>query len=307
MTTDLADRLRSDMERFTAGLRVPDGMALRAYVHGRRRRTRLRVLSAAGAVAVLATGAVAVAGATGAFSPATVTPRSAATARLTAYVVRHVENALAPVRVDNLIGYTRMDFPPGATLEPSPGGLAGPRGSRAADGQWSIGYTTRWAYGDAVKLSGYSPGGQHVFDFGLVFSRGSATTTAVLYASRTWWTAPGQPATPPAGPGCAPAGVLRLSTGAGNGWPAFIRTQLGCGVFSVIGHQQIGRIDAIKIAGPVSQFTLWVNPATYLPVQLTVGPLHASFEWLPPTTTRLALLHVSVPAGFRRVAPPGQG
>jgi hypothetical protein len=311
MSTELEDRLRADMRRFAADLRVPPGLARRAYLHRRKRRTMLRALTASGAAAVLAASAIAVAGVTGAFGPATARPAvpalPPATASLTAYVLRHVEGALAPTRVDNLVGYTRMVFPPGFALEPSPGGIAGPRGPRAADAQWSIGYTTRWQYGDAVKLSAYSPGAQHVFDFGVASSRGSATVTAVLYGSRTWWTAPVEPSAPPAAPGCAHPGEIQLSTGAGNGWPPFIRTQLACGVFSVVGHQVVDGIDAIKIAGPVSAFTLWVNPATYLPVQMTIGPLDAYFRWLPPTAASLAPLRLSVPAGFRRVAPPGQG
>ena len=49
-----------------------------------------------------------------------------------------------------------------------------------------------------------------------------------------------------------------------------------------------------------------MNPATYLPVQLTVGPLQMHFQWLPPTLANLAPLKVSVPAGFRQVPPPAQ-
>jgi hypothetical protein len=54
----------------------------------------------------------------------------------------------------------------------------------------------------------------------------------------------------------------------------------------------------------VSGFTLWVNPATYLPVRMTIGPVNASFEWLAPTPANLAPLHLTVPAGFRQVPPP---
>jgi hypothetical protein len=304
MATELENRLRADMERFTAGLHIPLGMAQQAYVANRRHRTRMRVLTASAAAVVLVAGGLAGAEASGAFS--SVSAPLSAKARLTAYVVRHVENALAPARLGNLIGYTRMVFPPGAALEPSPAGIGGPRGSRSAQTQWSVGSTTRWQYRSTIELSAYSPAGQRVFAENHSFSHDTGTVMAVLYASRTWWTSPAQPSTAPAGGSCAMGGHLQLSTGPGNGWPALIQSQLACGAFSVAGHQDVDGIDAIKIAGPVPGFTLWVNPATYLPVRMTIGTVSAWFSWLAPTPANLTLLHLTVPPGFQQVPPPDQ-
>jgi hypothetical protein len=50
--------------------------------------------------------------------------------------------------------------------------------------------------------------------------------------------------------------------------------------------------------------TLWVNPATYLPVRLKLGGLQTDFQWLSPTPAGLALLNMPVPAGFHQVPPP---
>jgi hypothetical protein len=302
MTTGLEDRLRADMARFTADLHITRGLAAKAYERRRRHRARLRVLTASAAAIILVASGLAGAEASGAFSSGQAP--SSPKARLTAFVVQHVENALGSPRLGNLIGYTRLQFPPGAALEPSPAGISGPRGPRGAQAQWSVGSTTAWQYRNTVEMLAYSPSGQRVFSVSHRLSHGAGTVTAVLYGSRTWWTAPAEPGTAPAGGGCAAGSSIRLSTGPGNGWPALIRSQLACGAFSVAGHQDVDGVNAIKIAGPVPGFTLWVNPATYLPVQLTVGSVSASFEWLAPTAANLGLLHLTVPAGFRQVPPP---
>ena len=57
----------------------------------------------------------------------------------------------------------------------------------------------------------------------------------------------------------------------GNGWPAFIRSQLACGAYTVAGRQVIDGINTIKITGAGGRFTFWVNPANYLPVQANLG------------------------------------
>lgn len=49
------------------------------------------------------------------------------------------------------------------------------------------------------------------------------------------------------------------------------------------GHQVVGGIDAITITGSSGRLTLLVNPATYLPVQLSIGPLQMHFQWPAPT------------------------
>ena len=48
------------------------------------------------------------------------------------------------------------------------------------------------------------------------------------------------------------------------------------------------------------------DPATYLPIQLNIGPLRISFQWLPATPANLARLKVPVPADFQQVPPPAQ-
>jgi hypothetical protein len=223
---------------------------------------------------------------------------------MTAYVIRHVQSALAPAMVDNLVGSVRSTYPPGTTLEPVPGGMNARLGGSSAASPWSVGYSVVWAYKGTTRYAAYSRGDRPVFDAELTHANNAATETAVIYANSTWWTAPVQAVSPrPAG--CVQGGGIYLRPGPGNGWPGFIRSQLACGAYTVVGRQVIDRIDAIKLTGSTAgSITLWVDQATYLPVEVTDGPLHWTFQWLAATPASLAQLHVSVPAGFQQVQPP---
>jgi len=295
MNMDLEDQLHLDMERATRDIHVPRGLARKADRHRRKRQKTLRMATAATATALA--GGVAIAGVTGAFGSAPASPN----ARLTAYVVSHVRSALAPARVDDMVGSVRTTYPPGTTLGPVPGGLSGMGGAS----RWRVGYDVVWAdQGTGTsKFAGYTSGGQLVFDAKLTRANGAATETAVIYGNSTWWTATvPMPATPP-WVGCIRGDAVYLKPGPDGGWPGFIRSQLACGAYTVGGHQVIGGVDTIKLTGgPWS--TLWVDPASYLPVQVNIGPQHMTFQWLPATPANLAHLNVSVPAGFQQVQPP---
>jgi hypothetical protein len=116
---------------------------------------------------------------------------------------------------------------------------------------------------------------------------------------------------------------------------AGIEAGLRCGVFTLAGHQRIDGIDALKLVNqeprsggtPWMTLTLWVDPATYLPIETqldtyghfplggiarnskgdimriaTVRYITVTFTWLPPTRANLALLSPPIPAGFRQVS-----
>lgn len=300
MNMDLEDQLRLDMEQATRDVRVPRGLALKAYRHRRKRQTTLRMATAAGTATALA-GGFAIAGVAGAFNSAP----SPASARLTAFVVSHVQKALAPAAIDNIVGSVTQTYPSGTTLEPVPGGMNAVTGSAAS--QWSVGSSVVWAYQGSSSYAAYTATRQRVFDAELSHANGGATETAVIYANGTWWTAPvhlrtSQPA------GCLPGGEVYLRPGPGGGWPGFIRSQLACGAYTVVGHQVINGIDAIKLtsgtAGSLTSTTLLVNPVTYLPIQVTTGPMQSTFRWLPATPANLAHLQVTVPAGYQQVQAP---
>jgi hypothetical protein len=304
MSTDIEQDLRGAMERFTRDVRVPPGLAVKAYRHQQKRRVTTRAVAAAGTVTAAAATAVAVAGATGAFGSAGPSP---AQATYTAYVVSHVQHALAASRLANLVEADRTVFSPGSTLQPFPDALVGSAGGTGAGSQWSASYTLRWIYHGSAELSSFTASGQRVFDWVIT---PAGRTTAVIYGNDTWWTAP--EASPGPGPGgggpargCIRGQEIVLGGGSGNGWPAFIRSQLACGAYTVAGRQMIDGIDTIKITGTSSSFTFWVNPVNYLPVRANLGSRQTDFRWLPASPANLARLNVTVPAGFKQVpAPP---
>jgi len=301
MSTELEERLRADMERATRDVRVPPGLALKACRHYHKRAITTRAVAAAGTAAVLTAGALSVAEVTGAFGR----PAAGAQVRTTAYVISRVEHALSAPDLANMVGYTRTVYRAGVTPRPVPGGvnsLADP----AAISPQSAGYEVLWAYHRSTRLSFFTASGQPVFGERITVGKGSLATTAVTYASHTWWRA--QSARPAAAgsasQGCLPGGQIRLN-GSANAWPDFIHSQLACGAYSVAGKQLIGGVEALKITGGSGQITLWVNPATYLPMRLDQGGLiQVSFQWLPATRANLAMLNMPVPASFHQVAPP---
>ena len=183
MSTDIEQELRGAMKRFTDDVRVPAGLAVKAYRQQQKRRVTTRAVAAAGTVTAAAATAVAVAGATGAFGSAGPTP---AQATYTAYVVRHVQHALAASRVANLVEADRTVFPAGSTLQPFPDALVGSAGG-AGSPQWNAGYSLRWIYHGSAELSSFTASGQRVFDWVIT---PAGRTTAVIYGNGTWWTAP---------------------------------------------------------------------------------------------------------------------
>lgn len=83
---------------------------------------------------------------------------------------------------------------------------------------------------------------------------------------------------------------------------------------AIIDGQQLLKLVAMTTSSglhPQTKLTtLWVNAATYLPVQSTsTGHVaeHTVFTWLPATSASTAVFDVVVPAGFRRVATPPDG
>jgi hypothetical protein len=308
MSTELEQLLRSGMERFTEDVRVPDGLARKANQHRQKRRMTARVATAAGTAAVVTAGAVAVAGGAGAFGPASGHQALTTTQIKTdAYVFSRVEHALAAQAQNNVLEYDRTVFQPSSAIEPA--GPATLQVSPAGAGSpWSVGYTLSWMYQGTMKVSAFTGSGRRVFDLGITMEGQAPGSVMVIYGSSTYWRA-SLPAMGNGGTGpIACTSNITLSDGPGNGWPAFIRSQLSCGEYTVAGRQWIDGIDAIKITGNESHITLWVNPSTYLPVRLVHGPgtgrMRTDFSWLAPTPAHLAALNVTVPAGFQQVAAP---
>jgi hypothetical protein len=303
MSTELEERLRGAMERFTGDVRVPPGLAVRAYRHQQKRRATTRVVTAAGTAAVLAAGGVAVAGVTGAFGTAGLHQATS-----TAYVVSHVEHALAAPRQASLLQFTRTTFPAGTAVQPD--GVASMNVASRPGSPWQARYLENRRYHGRSRVSAFTAGGQRVFDLGVTLRDGSLTSVTVAYGSQAWWRAgiSGLPARPGSGPGVSCGPQIRMRVG--TGWPDFIRTQLKCGEFTVAGRQRVDGVNAIKITSKQGLDTFWVSPRSYLPVRLitSLGGVRqqSDFRWLAPAPASLAQLKVTVPAGFKQVAPPWQ-
>jgi hypothetical protein len=315
MSTDIEDLLRAGMERFTADLRAPAGLARRAE-RRRRRRLALRSTAAAAALAAGAAALVAVVAPGGRDD----SPGPVADA---AYVVQRADSALSAAGPGAIAQMT-------VTTRTTVGGATTTTTSE------------EWSYGDQWRSVTYSPAGHPVYDEG--FSP-SSVFTLVSYLTRTWARQPGlgrpavvagpaalgYAATPkssqvPVPGGCqrgAAALPLLLQPGLpGIGFSASsppatvakaLRTEIACGALTVAGRQRVGGTDAIELtsrAGSLVSETIWVSPGTYLPVRIVIRPgpgtpvlqRMADITWLRPTTQNLARLTVPIPAGFRQVA-----
>jgi hypothetical protein len=313
MSTDVEDLLREGMERFTADLRAPAGLA--CQIARRRRRRRLALCSVTGAAAALTAGAVALA--------VVVVPSQQRTGvELTADVVKRVSSAL-----------TAAD--PGDIAQMSvTTSSASPYGDRTTT-------TTaeEWSYGDEWRSVMYSSPGHPLYDEGYTASAGSSVYTLVNYSTRSWTKRPGlgRPAaaipfsTLPTARDCRPAiGAFPLLYRfglPGMGLPVSslpstvarsLRTAVACGTLTVAGRQTVDGVEAIKLTSragsPISE-TIWVSPGTYLPARVVVRSAAgaagapavqqtADITWLPPTAQNLARLTVPIPAGFRKVSLP---
>ncbi len=302
MNTDIEKLLRDGMERFTAEVRAPTGLARTArQLH--RRRLAARAAVACGAAAVIAAAAVVAVGADG--IPAQQGP-DVAQARMAAYVISRVEKTLAS---------TNLVF----------------RGRTVSTGQTSV----TWAYGARYRYEEFS-GGKPVVSLGTALIDGKLTDAYVTYYNREYSLSP-LPGSPP-GSACSTNAALGMGGPPATGihWRDFIQMTLACGAARVTGHVWIGGVETTKITGsPVKirlspgyarvvhekwaqvQWTLYVNPTTYLPVRMygstqTFGgpapstrfPSVTDVRWLPPTAANIAKTLITIPAGFHRVNSP---
>jgi hypothetical protein len=294
---------------------VPQPVADRTGQQPRNRQVTARVIAAAAAAAGLAAAAVA---ATGTFGPGSPPPRHQRPIEAAAVVTR-VEQALASPGIADLLEYARTAYPPGSIVEPVITGLK-PARQAGPGSPWAVSYTVSWSYQSTTEVSGFTATGQRVFDEEITSAARRTTITAVIYRDASFWRATirtlpviagGVSTTPPAArPSPSPVPCAPAIAAKTYGWPAFIRYELGCGEYSTDGQQQVDGIDAIKLTRAHGLGALWINPVTYLPVRALLSfhpgmpPSQTDFRWLPSTGASGELLTVSIPAGFRQVAPP---
>lgn len=317
--TDMEELLRDGMERFTEGVRAPAWLAAEA---GRRHRRRVavRVSAACGGVA-----AVAAAAALMVSLPAGGAPASARTAgtqaRTVAYVITRVKQALAGER-QVFYGRTTSTYGPSLT--------------------WSYGKSNRWEELTGASCGHVLPNGacthrggsERYLAQGIARVQGRLTGVYITYFDRKW------SLSPETGTASACSTSARLAMGGPpivtDHWSSFINATLACGAASVAGHVRIDGQETTKITGAPAtvrlrpgyakavgekwarvEWTLYVNPTTYLPVRIvgstaTYGGPRASTKdvsvtdvrWLKPTTANIAKATLTIPPGFRQVSSP---
>jgi len=322
MSTNLQDLLREGLDRLTDGASVPDGLVRRAQQHNRQRRIKIRAGLAAGTALAVAA-AVTVSLTVTRAGPGSVPQRT----QTLGDVVTRTERALATtadqgraiqvVRVtgrNQRFGLTAADAQE-TNLNPSPSQrLPGAHAAVIAQ------YMESWTYHDLTVAEGFSAAGRLVFvnAIGLIRLHSGQQAVAnygAAYPVHIRWRTVfyGVSSFPP---------KLRLTCQLGlpsqyPSWHATIAKALSCGQFHLAGRQYVDGVDAMTLAGqPESggRETLWVNPATYLPVRLTstlfaglgqrYQQLVADFRFLPPTQANLGALHAAIkrapiPATFR--------
>jgi hypothetical protein len=319
MSTDLQDLLREGLDRLTSGATAPDGLVGRAQQHNRQRRTRIRAAIAAGTALAAAAAVTVSLAATGN------QPRSAPVRTQTiADIATRTERALAAaVEQGKAIQVTRMSGrnqpfgvtalgPQGATQNPSPTQRL-PGAHAAVTAQ----YMESWVYHNLYLQEGFSATGQLVFvnAFGPIRLRSGKHVPGnygAAYPVHIRWRAPLNGVSGP-----APRLSCQNAPSAYPNWPTSIAKALSCGLFRLAGRQYVDGVDAMRLdSNPQFGFrvTLWVNPATYLPVRLAATfpakpgqryqQLVTDFRFLPPTRATLAALHAaerraSIPASFR--------
>jgi hypothetical protein len=269
MSTDFEQRLRAEMEQVKVSPRP--GLVNEAYRSYRGKRRMVRTVATAGTAMAIAAGTAA------GVAAATASP-TAIPAQTTAYVVSHVNSALA---TSDEISYTTISYgPPGTTLY-------------------------NWNYGTRFRLLAETASGQpEVDNWGQNLGRPGGGQTIVTYPRRSWaryGTAQGSAAVPSIS--CQAYGrfFFALSLWEPADLSSVIESGLRCGAFYVAGHQRVDGTDTIKLTGIVEgkpAFTLWVDARTYLPVQMTGGGVGMQFRWLPPTQANLAQLTGTIPPGF---------
>jgi len=213
----------------------------------------------------------------------------------TAYVVKHVESALDGV---NKIAYIHLTSHIVANMD-------------------------AWAYdgphGQAFRAEYFDPrSGQLFEEDGTTATPTNYATDIEVYFNNKTWSKQSYQGPKPSETGCGFS--LPTSWATYPKIAAGLRKNLACGALSFKGMQQVDGVNALKLVsvqrshlGPKTvgsiTTTIWVDPATYLPVRLTTQwtrplvsvPMRLDFRWLPPTSANLALLTVRIPPGFTQV------
>ena len=316
MSGDFEDLVRGSMEWFTGDVRVPAGLAGKARQHHRRRLFAVRAAIVAGVAAIVSAAAVitVTGGASG-------TPGlhghggGAAPAQAAAYIIQHAERAVSTGSLimeistpEQVIMTERPGKRPVRSLIPRSVWWAYHDRSR---GEVFAGYLRRHGHPDAANTDTENgPPGKSLASSP---SLHPFTQTTVNYSDRTWSRGTQLTGLASGSPGTACELVKGMTDPLLVGEvfftsPSFIQAALDCGGLSVTGRTRVGGATAIKLTGTQRlaklPITLYISPATYLPIRVVIGGVRQDYRWLAPTAAGLSMLKVRIPSGFRRVSNP---
>ena len=312
MSEEFEELVRGSMEWFTGDVRIPAGLAGQARRHHRRRLLAVRAAIAAGTAAVVSAAAVIAltGGADGA--PGLHPHGGAEPAQAAAYVIQHAERAVSTRSLimeistpEQVITTQRPGKRPVRSFVPRTVWWAYRGRSR---GEVYAAYLRRHGHPDAADTdTEYGPPGKSLPSSP---SLHPLTQTTVNYSDRTWsrGTQLTGLASGSAGAACELVKGMTDPLLAGEVFftsPSFIHAALACGGLSVTGRMRVDGAAAITLTGTQRlaklPITLYVSPATYLPIRIVIGGLRQDYRWLAPTAANLAMLKVRIPPGFRRV------
>ena len=321
MSGEFEELVRGSMEWFTGEVHVPARLAAKARQHHRRRLFAVRAAIAAGAAAVVS--AAAVVAVTGGASGARGLHRhggGGARVQAAAYIIPHAERAVSTRSLimeistpEQVITTKRPGKRPVRSFIPRSVWWAYHDRSR---GQVFAAYLRRHGHPDAADTDTENgPPGKSMASSP---SLHPFTQTTVNYSDRTWSRGTQLTGLASGSPGTACELVKGMTDPllAGEVFftsPSFIHAALACGGLSVTGRMHVDGATAIKLSGTQRlaklPITLYISPATYLPIQIMIGGLRQDYQWLAPTAANLAMLKVHIPPWFRRVnnaiGPPG--
>jgi hypothetical protein len=255
-------------------------------------------------------------------SPGQPAPAAGVTAQTTAFVVSHAEQALAMAAQGALIERVTTTPPPRQWFIPFFTKGFSPRMMRS-----KITRLTTWSYRGRARTAGFGPDSRPVIDTGpATVARRSGPQPALRAAAADFttgrWITPVR--LPPANhlrkPNCDEGinlAIAPFSVDTAAHWTSVVSTALSCHLVHVTGHQRVGGVDTLRLAGtaalarqlPHQHVTLWVDSKTYLPVRLALNlegnpDWVTDFRWIPPTPAGLHMLQVQAPGGLRHVRPP---
>jgi len=313
MSGEFEELVRDSMEWFTGDVRVPAGLAGKARRNHRRRLLTVRAAVAAGTAAVLSAAAVlaVTGGASGVRGPDT-GARRAVRAQAAAYVIKRAERAVSTRSLiveistpEQVITTERPGKRPVRSFIPRSVWWAYHNRSR---GEVFAAYLRKPGQPGAANTdTEYGPPGKSLPSSP---SLHPYTQTTINYSDRTWSRGTQLTGLASGSPGTACELVKAMTDPllAGKVFftsPSFIHGALACGGLSVTGRTRVDGAAAIKLTGTrrlaKPPITLYVSPATYLPIRIVIGGLREDYRWLAPTAANLAMLKVRIPPGFRRV------